>query len=93
MIVAAQFFSSQLTLWWVEGEDVSWANGTLQSILIDDTMGAFFDTQFVDLNNDGKKDLLVTNHMHGANQAAVFAYTVPENWKTDPWPRYIIATK
>lgn len=56
-------------------------------------MGSPFDVQYIDLNNDGRKDLLVTNHQGAANQSAVFAYTVPENWKTDPWPRYVLATK
>jgi len=91
MIVASQFFSQKLTLWWVD-QNSTWAESTPQSRVIDGQAGALFDTQYIDLNNDGKKDLLVTNHMHDANQAAVFAYTVPENWQTDPWPRYVLAT-
>ena len=56
-------------------------------------MGAPFDVQYVDLNNDGKKDLLATNHEHAADESAVFAYEVPENWQTDPWTRHVLATK
>jgi len=91
-IIAAEFFSTEIRLFWTENNSL-WSNSeNIQSVVIDNDMGSPFDIQYVDLNNDGKKDLLVTNHQGEADQSAVFAYTVPENWKTDPWPRYVLAT-
>mmetsp|Transcript_32794 Transcript_32794/g.56066 ORF Transcript_32794/g.56066 Transcript_32794/m.56066 type:complete len:427 (-) Transcript_32794:63-1343(-) len=91
-IVAAEFFSNEITLWWLEG-NTTWSDtSAIRSRVIDSDMGAPFDVQYVDLNNDGKKDLLATNHEHAADESAVFAYEVPENWQTDPWTRHVLAT-
>lgn len=91
-IIAAEFFSSKITLWWLEG-NTTWSDeSAIKNRIIDSNMGSPFDVQYVDLNNDGKNDLLATNHQGNANESAVFGYTVPENWKTDPWPRYVLAT-
>ena len=38
----------------------------------------------VDLNADGRMDLLVTNN-HGDGTGSVFAYEQPDNYQTSPW--------
>lgn len=46
----------------------SWSNSTLiKSVVIDKTLGAMFDFSFFDINNDGKIDVLATNHVDNAN--------------------------
>ncbi|KAI8925818.1 hypothetical protein BC831DRAFT_512173 [Entophlyctis helioformis] len=58
---------------------------------IDPAIGDAFDLQFVDLNGDGKKDLLVTNHLANS-QGAVYAYEVPAD-VSKPWPRRTLAAQ
>jgi hypothetical protein len=77
-ILATEFFAKRLTLHWFEA-------GKLKSKIIDKNLGSAFDLEYVDLNLDGKKDLLVTNH-EGKN-GAVFAYEIPANFLTDTWNR------
>jgi hypothetical protein len=77
-ILATEFFAKRLTLHWFE-------SGKLKSKIIDKNLGSAFDLEYVDLNLDGKKDLLVTNH-EGKN-GAVFAYEIPTNFISDAWNR------
>ncbi|MEB3299243.1 MAG: VCBS repeat-containing protein [Candidatus Sericytochromatia bacterium] len=81
-ILATEFFSRKLSLLWQEG-------GAWQRRVLDDTLGSAFDLELVDLDGDGKRDLLVTNHEADA-KAAVFAYTVPGAFRTDKWPRHTL---
>lgn len=76
-IIATEFFGEKLSLWWLEGN--KWKSQTLDSKL-----GAGFDLQLVDLNNDGHLDLLATNHV---KRGSVFAYEIPENIKSQRWNR------
>lgn len=89
-IVAAQFFSQQLRLYWTD--DVSWSVKAVQSRLIDGKMGAPFDALEADLNNDGQMDLLATNHQHATNESAVFAYVIPEDWRMAEWERHVLSS-
>ena len=72
---------------------IRWSNETVQSRVIDNTLGSAFDLQVVDINADGKLDLLVTNHENNATFSSLYAYEIPVNWQTDPWPRYILSNK
>ena len=52
-IIAAQFFTQRLVCYWTT---TTWADPkSVQSVVIDDTLGSPFDLQWVDLNNDGKQ--------------------------------------
>ena len=57
-IVAAQFFSSELKAYFIDRS----SSQVVQSITIDENVGAAYDLHFVDVNADGKLDLLVSNH-------------------------------
>ena len=79
-VVAAQFFAKQqLSVWWC-GE-THWSkceNGTsVGSAVIDDAeKSPYFNVQYVDLNGDGKKDLLATtNEANG--KGSVLAFELP----------------
>ena len=63
--MASQFFSKELTYSWEGGSRV-----------IDDTLGAVFDLEIVDLNRDGQPELLATYH-EGGGKGAVFTYEIP----------------
>ena len=59
--------------------------------VIDNTIGSAFDLSFVDLNLDGRTDVLVTNHEKDAHKAAVFAYEIPSNLDSK-WKRHTLLT-
>ncbi|NQD36609.1 VCBS repeat-containing protein [Permianibacter sp. IMCC34836] len=84
-IVATEFFAKKLSLHWFEG-------GVLKSRVLDSSLGAAFDVSIEDLNNDGRRDLLVTNHENQAAKAAVFAYEVPQEVKTGTFIRHTLLT-
>jgi hypothetical protein len=88
-ILSSEFWGSAVTL--IQGNkgrfDVA-ANNKI--ISIDKSIGPAFEMQYVDVNGDGKKDLLVTNHVGDGAKAGVFAYEVPAVM-TDKWIRHDLA--
>lgn len=73
-VVAAEFFSQKLSLHVISlGATVA----VTKSKTIDDTIGPGYSVQLADLNNDGKKELLVTNHQGTATLSGLFAYEIP----------------
>jgi hypothetical protein len=81
-IVATEFFSKKLSLWWREGLGYS-------SRVVDAALGSAFDLEIVDVNADGRDDLLVTNHEADA-KAAVFAYEIPVDMKAGTFTRHTL---
>lgn len=83
-IIATEFFAKKLS--------ITWRTPTgFESRVIDEALGSAFEVEVVDLNADGKKDLLVTNHESDAN-ASVFAYEIPARFKTDAFKRHTLVT-
>lgn len=66
-IVTTEFSARKLTAFQQN------ADGTFQRHVLDETLGAGFDIQIIDLNSDGTRELLVTNH-EPDEKASVFAY-------------------
>jgi hypothetical protein len=93
-IVAAEFFSEKLVVYACGSaapggcqQGNSW-----QIVLTDTTIGALFDVSVVDLNRDGRLDLLVTNHVNNVTISGVYAYEVPATLKPGtPWARHTLA--
>ena len=84
-IVSAEFFAKKLS--------ISWKNGDkFESRVIDSKLGSAFDIQIVDVNNDGKHELLVTNHENKALASAVFAFEIPVDFKTGEFTRHTLLT-
>lgn len=95
-VIAAQFFTAQqLSIWYCDA--AHWSdcanNQTLvRSAVIDNDGVPFFNVQFnMDLNGDGKIDLLATTNTANGN-GSVLAYEVPEDWKKGQWPKHRLAT-
>ncbi len=82
-ILATEFWPRKLSVHWLE-------EGRWQSRVVDDKLGSAFDLDVVDLNGDGRQDLLATNHE--ARDGAVYAYEIPENFKTAPWARHTLVS-
>lgn len=81
-ILTPSFFTSVFHLFTSNNRNAGFSDpASVKKILLDDKIGAGFDVEYVDINNDGKKDLLVTNHQaKGANPIpAVYAYEIPED--------------
>lgn len=82
VIIATEFFSKKLSVLWREGQ--TWSKRVL-----DDQLGSAFDLELADLNGDGRKDVVVTNH-EGGSKGAVFAYEIPKAYRADAWPRHTL---
>lgn len=77
-VIAASYFTEQLNLFrstastgFADPEDV-------ETVLLDGDIGAPFDVQVVDVNGDGTKDLLISNHQ-GDGTGGVYAYEIPDD--------------
>jgi hypothetical protein len=93
-IVYTTFFSvggGSFSVLYTEGDTspARWTNASaVHRVTIDQSLGTMFGVEVVDLNADGRKDFLVTNHVDNATLSGVFAYespatgsfTVPANW-------------
>ncbi|MFZ9596481.1 MAG: FG-GAP-like repeat-containing protein [Bdellovibrionia bacterium] len=81
-LIAAEFFSKKLELFWWEGSQ-------LQRRLIDSDVGALFDLRIADLNADGELDLLVTDQKSG-KYGSVYAYEIPRDLKSGAWTKHVL---
>lgn len=68
--VAAEFFGQAVSLVY-QNEAGKW-----QRKVIDDTIGSVFDVRVADLNQDGREELVVTNHVKDS-RSGVYAYEAP----------------
>lgn len=84
-IVATEFFAKRLSIYWKNGS--SW-----ERQMVDDTLGSAFALEVVDLNADGRVELLVTNHENQASRSAVFAYEIPADARRGEWKRHTLLT-
>ncbi|XP_022340986.1 uncharacterized protein LOC111135300 [Crassostrea virginica] len=90
VIVTTEFFAKKLTIHWTTDSQNRWNDlSTVHSRTVDSTAGALFDVEINDINGDGKEDLLVvSNGMNGS----VLAYEIPNDFRTDNFPRHTLAT-
>jgi len=95
-VVSAQFFTAQqLSVWWCEGSKYLNCAGSMKSTVIDNTGVPYFNVQWVDLNGDGKKEILATTN-DGKGKGAVYAFEQPKGtgaWKDgSKWKKHTLAT-
>ena len=83
-VLASQYLNKKITFHHDFQEPGKW-----QEVIVDQTIGEGFDLSIIDLNNDGKKELLVTNHVN-TKEAGVFAYEFPLNLTKGKWRKHII---
>lgn len=92
-IIAAEFFSKKLMLYYTEDPKGNWLNTTaIRSKVIDDSVGALFDVKVGDYNGDGTLEAIVTNHQgKDANPPSMLcAYEIPKDFQTQPWKRTVL---
>ena len=81
-IIATEFFSEKLSVTYKDGSQ--W-----KKVIIDDKIKRGFDLEMVDLNNDGKKEILATNHQHN-DGSAVFAYEPSADPLKSKWKKHVL---
>eukprot|EP00040_Diaphanoeca_grandis_P032536 m.197309 g.197309 ORF g.197309 m.197309 type:complete len:454 (+) comp32657_c0_seq2:103-1464(+) len=103
-VVAAQFFDAQqLSLWWCDGahwSDCVGGVGVHTSIIDNGEDAPFFAVEWVDLDGDGKKELLATTNTANG-KGAVFVYvqdanpntasSAPQDVANITWTKHLIA--
>lgn len=90
-IITAAFFSESLNVFWSTSSEDRWDDSSMiRKRVIDSTVGAVFDVEVTDLNQDGTLDLLVTNN--AIKNASVFAFTVPSDFRTGDFPRRVLSS-
>lgn len=88
VVFAAQFFDEQLAYYRVSTIDGSFKG----SRLIDNTTLNAYSVQLVDLNSDGKKQLVMNNHQKETADNGIWAYTVPDDLVSGAFDKYAITT-
>ncbi|KAG5653434.1 hypothetical protein H0H81_000436 [Sphagnurus paluster] len=96
-VIAASFFTKQLNLFYSPTKTGFQNKADVKKVLLDGTIGAAFDVQLVDINGDGRKDLLVSNHQGGSDNpsGSVYAYEIPlGSLAADPtsYKRHVLAS-
>jgi len=91
-IVAAGFFFSKLAVIYSDDESNSFINGKVSAKQIDENGGKFFDVKIIDLDLDGKLELLVTNHQDNddAVKGSIFYYKLSGDVRTGQFERFVI---
>lgn len=85
---AAQFFTNPgLHLYRVSTRNAS----VVGSVAVDQAMGAAEGVQAVDLNGDGRLDLLANSHLGGSG-GAVYAYELPQDLASGSVKRHTLAS-
>ncbi|CDW89829.1 UNKNOWN [Stylonychia lemnae] len=88
IIFSAEFFSHKLQVYQIS------KNGgeVINKALIDGTLDQVYSVQLLDINNDGKQELLVNNHETDSSKAGVFVFNVPQDLFNSNFTRKTIAT-
>lgn len=81
-VVAPSYFTEQLNLFHSSSPTGFADPRDVVTVLLDGGVGAAFDVQVVDVDGDGARDLLVSNHQ-GDGTGGVYAYEIPRGDITD----------
>lgn len=88
-LFAAEFFTSKLVVYAAPNNSIS-NPASWKSRVIDDTIGPLFDIKLVDLNKDGRLDLLVTDHTDNQTLSGIYAYEIPDDIFNGLFVKHII---
>ncbi|XP_060084562.1 uncharacterized protein LOC132563824 [Ylistrum balloti] len=88
-IITAQYFTQSLSVYWTDNATHSWTNlSQVHSRVIDNSIGGVFEVEVVDLNGDGKLDLLVSEN---GQIGALYGYEIPVDFRTGNFTRHTLA--
>uniref|UniRef100_H2Z740 VCBS repeat-containing protein n=1 Tax=Ciona savignyi TaxID=51511 RepID=H2Z740_CIOSA len=83
VIISAGFWSFELGLTWSATGD--WEDLASIRHMAVDNYGWYFDLQIVDVNMDGRLDVLCTTWSQLGSPGALIAYEIPDDWQNEPW--------
>ncbi|XP_063962511.1 uncharacterized protein LOC129271434 [Lytechinus pictus] len=87
-IFSCQYFAEKLVVSWSDSNPPDFKN--MNHRVIEDIVdNRYFDAEIVDLNGDGKEDLLVS--INSMSNGQLVAFEMPDNWATGTWKRHLIA--
>lgn len=90
-VIAPSYFTEKLSIFHSSTTTGFASPDDVQTIIVDQSIGAAFDAQLFDVNADGVLDLLVSNHLSDGT-GSVFAYEIPSNISdVDGWIRHTLA--
>lgn len=90
ILVAGLQFSS-LGLYWTMHRGNLWSNNRLVRQRVVDNYGKYYDVQYIDLNRDGRPDVLTTTVNIGNSRGHVLGYEVPDDIQNKVWKRRVLA--
>ncbi|KAJ3106771.1 hypothetical protein HDU96_008119 [Phlyctochytrium bullatum] len=92
-IISSEYWGKHLTLITTTDPKGSFADASkLRYTSIDANVGNGFDLELVDVNGDGKTDLLVTNHQNATEvpTGAIYAYEIPTDIVNGSWKKHVL---
>ena len=73
ILFASEFFNHKLSVYEINKGD----GKLLRSRVIDNTIDQAYSVKYLDIDGDGKHELLVNNHETDNSKAAIFLYDIP----------------
>ena len=88
IVWSSEFWNERIALYRVSTVDGSF----IDSRVIDDKdFGSAYSIKMVDLNGDGKKQLLTHNWQRNGDDTRMLAYTVPDDLMTGEFEKFTLA--
>ncbi|CAH1790844.1 unnamed protein product [Owenia fusiformis] len=89
-IITPGYFTQKLSIFWTENIQERWDSpADVNHRTIDEGLGKYFDAQVVDMNNDGKPDVLFT--INAAENGSIWILETPDDFKTGTFIRHKLA--
>jgi len=88
IVWAAEFWNERIALYRVSTVDGTFIDSR---IIDDDHFGSAYSVKMVDLNGDGKKQLLAHNWQRKKKDTRIYAYTVPDDIMTGEFEKFTLA--
>ncbi len=73
VLIAPAAWKGRFTVFWRQDEKAAWTSPLRQRVFSEDFGSLIFDVQCIDLNGDGRNDILFSNHEAEAERSAVYA--------------------
>ncbi|XP_072024517.1 uncharacterized protein [Amphiura filiformis] len=90
VIISTQYFAEKLVISWIEPEGTWTDPSNIQHRVLDAVVDErYFHSQLVDLNADGKRDLLVS--VNSYDNGKLVAYEIPDDFRFGKWTRHDLA--
>ncbi|XP_078490194.1 uncharacterized protein LOC100176022 isoform X2 [Ciona intestinalis] len=90
ILVAGNQFNS-LGLYWTLNRRNNWSISRQIRQRILDNYGRYYDVQYIDLNKDGRKDVLTTTVQIENSRGQVLGYEIPRDIQNADWTRRVLA--